>query len=252
MKPWAPATRNLAITFIALGLLMLVGCQALVRAALFYPTHEPFDGGLAPWTHAGTLFGYARNVTAPQNVWLLLHGNAGQAADRVYALARFSDQDAVYVMEYPGYGARPGKPSRKTFDAAALAAYQALRAQFPDRPVCVAAESIGSGPAATLAHAAQPPDKLVFITPFDQLKSVAHEHVPYLPVSLMLAGSWNNIEALSGYRGPVDVFGAAQDTVIPIAHARNLAASLPQAKFVMIPGGHNDWSRQTQVSIRNP
>jgi pimeloyl-ACP methyl ester carboxylesterase len=241
-----------AITLIIVGAALMLGCQSLVRSALFYPTHAAGDNGLAHWTHDGKLIGYARTSADPANVWLLLHGNGGQASDRVYTLGRFSDRDAVYVLEYPGYGARPGTPSRKSFDAAALEAYQLLRAQFPGKPVCVATESIGSGPGATLVRAARPPDKLVLIVPFDVLKSVAHEHVPYLPTSLILAGSWNNVESLAGYTGPVDVFGAERDVVIPVAHARKLAASLPQAKFQLIPGGHNDWSFQPQVRIRNP
>lgn len=252
MRPWVRTVRNLAIIFVVLGAVLLLGCQALVRSSLFYPTHAGGDNGLAHWTHEGALIGFARLVAAPDNIWLLLHGNGGQAADRVYALGRFSERDAVFILEYPGYGSRPGAPSRKSFDAAALAAYESLRAQFPGKAVCVAAESIGSGPASTLARAAQPPDKLVFLAPFDELKSVAREHVPYLPVGLILRGSWNNIEALAGYSGAVDVFGAERDTVIPVEHARRLAASLPQAKFHLIPGGHNEWSQQAQVSIRYP
>ena len=252
MKPWVRTVRNFALTIIVVGAVLMLGCQSYVRSALFYPTHESGDNGLTHWTHEGVLIGFARMVADPANVWLLLHGNGGQAAHRVYALERFSDKDSVYIMEYPGYGARAGKPSRKSFDAAALAAYQALRAHYPDKPVCVAAESIGSGPASMLARATRPPDKLVFIVPFDELKSVARRHVPYLPVGLMLAGTWNNVESLAGYRGPVEVFGAERDELIPVEHARKLAASLPQAKFQLVPGGHNDWSQQVEVSIRYP
>ena len=155
-------------------------------------------------------------------------------------------------MEYPGYGERSGTPSRKSFDAAALEAYQLLRAKFPGKPVCVAAESIGSGPAAMLGAAKQPPDKLVFIVPFDELKSVGKDHMPYMPMSLLLAGTWNNVEAVSSYDGPIDVFGAEQDEVINVRHAQALAASRPQAKFHLIRGSHNDWSTQPDVRIRNP
>ncbi len=118
--------------------------------------------------HDGKLMGFAREVQAPENVWLMLHGNAGQAADRVYALGAFSPRDSVFIMEYPGYGQRAGKPSRSSLDAAAREAYEALRARFKETPVCVVAESIGSGPAATLGALKQPPDKLVFIVPFDR------------------------------------------------------------------------------------
>jgi surfactin synthase thioesterase subunit len=243
--------RNIAITLLVLAALLAVSCQALVRSALFYPTHDSGANGLTPWVHDGALIGFSRTVVDPENVWLMLHGNGGQAAGRVAALDHFATRDAVFILEYPGYGTRPGTPSRSSFDAAALAGYQALRAQYPGKPVCVVAESLGSGPASTLARVAQPPDKLVFIVPFDVLKTVAHEHVPYLPTSLILAGSWNNVESLAGYAGPIDVFGAEHDEVIPVAHARNLAASRPQAKFHLIPGGHG-WLPQSVVQIRNP
>ena len=253
MEQLRVAAKLMTLTIIAVFCLAIFfGCQSMVRSALFYPTHNPGDGGLSRWTHEGALIGFAREVSQPQNIWLMLHGNAGQAADRVYALDAFSPGDSVFIMEYPGYGERPGTPGRKTFDAAALQAYQLLREKFPGRPVCVAAESIGSGPAATLGGASPAPDKLVFIVPFADLKSVARDHLSYLPTSLMLAGAWNNVEALSAYDGPVDVFGAQRDEVIDVRHAQALAASRPQAKFHLLPGGHNDWSTQPEVRIRNP
>lgn len=232
--------------------LVLPGCQRLQRQVLFYPTHHEGDGGLQRWTHANALIGFAREVEAPQTVWLMLHGNGGQAADRSYALPAFSPTDSVYVMEYPGYGQRPGTPSRSSFDAAAREAYESLRARFPDRPVCVVAESIGSGPAASLGALARPPDKLVFIVPFGDLKSVGRDHTVSLAANLVLAGTWDNVDALSTYQGPMEVFGAREDRIIDVRHARALAQSRPQAKFHLIEGGHNDWAGQPEVRIRNP
>jgi len=235
-----------------LVLCMIPACQVVQRKALFYPTHHDRENGLERWLHDGALIGYSRQVPDPANVWLFLHGNGGQAADRAYALAAFSERDAVFIMEYPGYGARAGKPSRRTIDGAALEAFNLLRARFPGKPVCVAAESIGSGPASALARAPARPDKLVFIVPFDNLKSVARDHVRYLPVGLLLAGSWDNVAALADFDGAMDVYGAEHDEVIPVDHARALAASRPQAQFHLIPGGHNSWPNQRAVRMRNP
>lgn len=228
------------------------GCQALVRQVMFAPSHHAQDNGLSHWMHDNRLIGFARIVNDPQNVWLMLHGNGGQAADRTYALHAFADHDAVFILEYPGYGQRTGKLSRPSFDAAALEAYELLRAQFPSKPVCVATESLGSGPGSTLAKLPRPPDKFVFIVPFDDVKSLAREHMSLLPTGLMLAGSWDNVESMAGFRGPVEVFGANGDGIIPVAHARRLGTSLPQARFHLIPGGHNEWSQQAEVRIRNP
>jgi hypothetical protein len=247
------STRRLVVTgdLLILIALLYAGCTSLTRKMLFYPTHHQDTRRLARWEHDGKLLGFAREVQAPENVWLLLHGNGGQAADRVYALGAFSPRDSVFILEYPGYGQRAGKPSRRSFDAAAREAYEALRARFTNTPVCVVAESIGSGPAATLGTLARPPDKLVFIVPFDTLKAVAKDYLRYAPVSLLLPGSWNNVDALAGYNGPMDVFGARRDEIIHVRHAQALAASRPQARFHLIEGGHNDWSSQ-EVRIRNP
>jgi pimeloyl-ACP methyl ester carboxylesterase len=240
------------LVLLAFSTLVFFGCQSLVRRMMFFPTHHAQDNGLARWTHDNRHIGFARAVDDPQNVWLLLHGNGGQAADRTYALPAFNERDAVFILEYPGYGQRSGKLSRPSFDAAAQEAYEVLRAEFAGKPVCVAAESLGGGPASVLARLPNPPDKFVFIVPFDDVKSLAREHVSWLPTGLMLAGSWDNVESMAGFRGPVEVFGAERDGIIPVQHARRLAASLPQAKFHRIPGGHNDWSLQPQVRIRNP
>jgi pimeloyl-ACP methyl ester carboxylesterase len=241
-----------AVALAVTAALSAAGCQAIQRKVLFYPTHRTHSNGLAPWVAGTAVIGYARDVAQPRNVWLLLHGNGGQAADRAYALPAFADDDAVFILEYPGYGARAGKPSRAAFDAAARQAFALLRGRFPALPVCVAAESIGSGPAAMLAREARPPEKIVFVVPFDDLKSVARHHVKWLPVGLLLAGTWDNVQALAGYRGPVEVFGAENDEVIPVAHARALAASMPQARFHLISGGHNDWAGKPAVRLRCP
>jgi uncharacterized protein len=241
------------ILCIAIGFLVFIlGCALFQRKFLYYPTHREGNPGLAPWQQDGRLIGYAREVPAPKNVWLLLHGNGGQASDRVYALPSFSREDSVFVLEYPGYGLRPGAPSMDAFNAAAMEAYELLRSRFPKTPVCVAGESIGSGPASALAKHPHPPDKIVLVVPFDILSRVASDHFPAIPVSLVLRDNWNNIESLKGYKGPVEIFGARDDTIIPVRHARALAESRPSARVHEIEGGHNDWAGNNRVAIRNP
>ena len=239
----------LSVAITAFG---LMGCSTIQRKLLFYPSHRPGDNGLTLWRIDGRLIGFARITSGPKNVWLLLHGNAGQAADRAYAIGAFFPNDSVFILEYPGYGERSGVPSMESFNAAATEAYLELRRRFPSTPICVAGESIGSGPASILAKQPVPPDKIVLVVPFDTLKSVASEHAPYLPTGLILGRSWDNIAALSNYKGPIEIFGAAQDAVIPIDHAEALSRSLPWAKFHKISGGHNDWSRNNQVVFHNP
>lgn len=244
--------RFAAIVLLASFSLMATGCALIQRMVLFHPTHDAQAAELKPWVNQGRVIGYARDLPEPRNVWLLLHGNGGQAATRDYVLKVFDDGDSVFVMEYPGYGKRPGMPSRASFDKAARQAYNLLRARFPDRPVCVASESLGSGPASVLSGEAHPPDKIVLVVPFSDLESLAGEYVKFPPPAWLVAGGWNNVKALAGYRGPVEVFGAELDKAIPVEQARALAASLPQARFHLLPGGHRDWSTAPEMRIRGP
>lgn len=245
-------TKTASFLTALVALLGTMGCSSIERKFLFYPTHRPHDNSLTPWIRSGEIIGYAREVEAPRNAWLMLHGNGGQAADRLYALPSFSSQDSVFILEYPGYGSRQGVPSKKAFDDAAQEAYLFLRETHPDIPVCVVAESIGSGPAASLAHLSHKPDKLVLIVPFDSLSSVAQDHFPAFLVRLILRTNWDNVKALSKFKGPVEIFGAARDTIIPVKHAKALAAGIPGSKLWIIDGGHNEWSFGGRVKIRHP
>ena len=230
----------------------MVGCSLIERMLLFYPTHRPNNSSLTPWIRNGEIIGYSRKVESPENVWLMLHGNAGQASDRLYAVPCFSGDDSVFILEYPGYGNREGVPSKESFNRAAQEAYLFLRETYPRTPVCVVAESIGSGPASSLASLTNKPDKFVLIVPFDRLSLVAEEHFPSILIRLILKGNWDNVKALSNFKGLIEIFGAKEDTVIPVRHAKALAATVPGSKLVIIDGGHNDWSYEGRVEIRNP
>jgi len=252
MKEYWPSLLRILKALALVYALALMGCASLQRKLLYYPSHNPPGALLRPWLVNGTLQGYGLERPAPAAIWLMLHGNAGQATDREYALPSFPENDTVYVLEYPGYGSRPGSPSRDSINAAAEAAYLALRVQYPDKPVCVVGESIGSGPACHLCTLPRPPEKLILVVPFEQLVKVAAEAMPFLPVQLMLLDRWDNAAALKAYRGPIEIFGAVDDEVIPIKHATALAQGLPRAQFHRISGGHNEWSHGDKVRFAGP
>ena len=234
-----------------IALVLITSC-ILQRKLLYHPTHKSDANGLNAWTSGDTIIGFCREVPVPKTVWLFIHGNSGQAADRSYALPAFSEQDSIFILEFPGYGNRVGSPSLNSFNTAAKQGYDNLREKFPNIPICVAGESIGTGPASFLAGSVIPPDKIVLIVPFDILAHVAFAHFPFLPVSLLLRDNWNNIESIKSYTGPIEIYAAKNDEVIPFNLAKNLAANKPTAMFHEIIGGHNEWSLGNQVNIRNP
>jgi pimeloyl-ACP methyl ester carboxylesterase len=236
-----------AVLFAAYMLLLGVSCSTQ-RKFLYFPSHLDVPTRMTSWRVRGELWGYGRTVAKPRRVWLMLHGNGGQAAHRDYILGCVSADDAVYVLEYPGYGYRAGTPTKASIDAAAIAAYQQLRGDYPGVFLGVIGESLGTGPACVLAQQPTPPDRLVLITPFDTLANVAAEHMWFLPARLILQDRWDNIAALHGYAGPIEIYAAERDTVIPARHAKVLAEATG-AKFTLLPGGHNDWSATRKVKL---
>jgi hypothetical protein len=250
MKLFLRVVLGLFVSYAAV--VLLFGCASVQRQLLYFPSHNSGSNGLAEWKHDGQLIGFAREVPSPKNVWLLIHGNGGQAANLAHALSHFSTEDSVFILEYPGYGLRDGTPSMRSFNAAAQQAYEILRERYSNIPVCVVGESLGSGPASILTTGTRPPDKLVLLVPYDALAKVAAEHYPLLPVRLLLRDKWNNIAALANYQGPLEIFAATDDTVIPISHAKALAVTKRQAVLHEIPGGHGAWYSSELVQIRYP
>ena len=61
---------------------------------------------------------------------------------------------------------------------------------------------------------------------------------------------WDNIEALKSYKGRIDIYGAKYDNVIPVEHARNLARSIPSAKYHELETDHG-WANGNGVDLSN-
>src|ERR1035437_10003630 len=151
----------LSVTAVLATVVLFFGCASVQRKLLYFPSHLEITNELDPWIHEGQIIGYSREAPVPKNIWLMLHGNGGQAAHRASALPCFSRDDSVFILEYPGYGWRDGTPTRVAIIDAARQAYEILRKRFPNHPLCLVGESLGTGPASLLAMSAQPPDKLI-------------------------------------------------------------------------------------------
>jgi pimeloyl-ACP methyl ester carboxylesterase len=238
------------VLFTVLALAAATTASAMLEGKfLYFPSHLKETFNLTEWKLDGRLIGYASTVENPKRIWLMCHGNGGQAAHRHFMRESLPPGESLYILEYPGYGQRAGKPSMKSINAAAIEAFTALRKQYPDLSIAVIGESLGSGPASYLCSRDDSPERLVLIVPYDKLVDVAKKHIRYLPVSLLMRDKWDNGKALANYKRPVDIYAATNDTIIPIHHARSLAATVPHAHFHEMNCGHNDWTSLRLVKI---
>lgn len=230
-------------------LLAVTSCQSMF---LYHPTtsseavllRSAAGHGLDPWPEAGPeRMGWQRSGAEGAMARLLvMHGNAGHSLHRQYYVRGFEQHFAVYLLEYPGYGSRDGRPGEDSFIAAAVAALERLREDDPERPVFLLGESIGTGVATQVA--ARYPDVVpgvLLVTPFTNIVDVGRRSVPGVLVRAVLRDRFDNEAALSGYRGRVGFLLAGQDEVVSTELGERLYDGFAGEKRLWIQdrAGHN-------------
>jgi pimeloyl-ACP methyl ester carboxylesterase len=205
---------------------------------IYFPSKAPeFEllwladqNGLKPWRDdSGALIGWksVHSGTLPRTRMVLFHGNAGFALHREAFVKGLQSLERgelweVYLFEYPGYGARPGKPGEAVFVEAARGAIEQLR-RGDSRPLFVAGESVGGGVASSIAgQFSESISGVLLITPFTTLADAAAFHYPFFPVRVLLRDLYDNVKALKDYHGAVAVVLAGKDEVVPAALGRRL------------------------------
>ena len=256
--------KRLVILFAIVYAMLCIGIWLIQRSLLFFPTGmtpeqaaaEAAHRGFLPWTNAiGQVIGWKLPASGVSTgSVLIVHGNAGWAGQRDYLAAPIHEAAAVdvFVLEYPGYGARAGSPSKAAFDTAAEEAFQLLPANLPRY---VVSESLGAGVAAGLAQRhPQAIAGLALLVPYDNLAAVAQRRMWMFPSYFLLRDRFHPAANLKHYHGPVMFVIAGDDEILGPETGLRLAAGYAGPKDVqVIPGArHNDvsarpaqWWRET-------
>jgi uncharacterized protein len=241
--------RFLAVLYAAMILTACLSQRRLIYRPEKLPLQDAINtaaaAGFQPWRNAaGEYIGWCQtNPGAGERSRLLIvHGNSGSAVDRLdYAeeLKKIGPWD-VYILEYPGYGPRPGKPTQTSLFAAADEAIALLES---NGPIYLMGESLGTGVACYLAGSHPKSVRgMLLIAPYNNLTDVAGYQFPILPVKWFLLDRYPSETYLKNYNGPVAIVLAGQDRVIPQRFGRKLYDGYPGPKRVWeVPqAGHND------------
>lgn len=239
------------------GVVVAVGIIAWLgqRALIYFPTDAvaaPADVGL-PTAEALALrtadgldlqAWYVAAAGETVGAVLMLHGNAGNRADRAPLAAALRDRGiATLLLDYRGFGGNPGGPSQEGLLADARAGAAALQARsgLDASRIVYFGESLGTAVAAGLA-AERPPAAVVLRSPFPSLADVGRLHYPWLPVRLLLRDDWPTAEWLGRYDGPVLVIAGERDRIVPLELSRVVvdAAGGQAEVWTVADAGHND------------
>ena|ERR1043166_7338692 len=227
--------RLVRVLFLCAGLYVLagIGCASCQRRLIYFPpvfTSEQVDErakgeGLERWkTAGGECLGWKRlaAVQPAKGQVLITHGNAdcafqcGHFADVIQQVAPLD----VFILEFPGYADRPGKPSEHSVDEAAAEAIQILPT---NTPLYLVGESLGTGVATYLAgRFPQRVAGIALLAPYNRLADVAQWHIRIFPVSWILRDRFPAEEDLRNYQGRLAVLVGGKDIVVPAKFGRRL------------------------------
>jgi hypothetical protein len=219
---------KLGATLCALiAILYLGACGYLYvnqRALLYYPTPAADAPGAERVTlrSDGETLALWRVGPKQGNAVIYFGGNAQDVSRLVPVFRRTFPNRPVYLVNYRGYGGSSGSPSEAALYRDAVAIFDYVHGQH--RNVDVIGQSLGSGVAVFLATVRQI-TKLVLITPYDSIETVAKHSFPQFPVALLLKDKFRSASRAPNVRSPTLILLAEHDEVIPRASSELLIAS---------------------------
>ncbi len=172
---------------------------------------------------------------------LFFHGN-GVSWQTTYHTTQFlaARGYGVLAAEYRGYSGNPGEPHEEGLYADGAAAFLWLEEQGHEHDdIVLVGNSLGSGVAVELAQEREVL-ALVLVAPFKSMTATASNRFPFAPVEMLLQDRFENIAKIGDVVSPLLIVHGERDGLIPVDHARELAAAHANAQFVALEGfGHN-------------
>lgn len=186
----------------------------------------------------------------PQRLWLTFGGNGDLALRWDPLLAPNATQGTGFLLiEYPGYGARTGKPSPESLltgtEASVRVLARRLGLSVPELEARTSVLGFSIGAAAALQYAARHPvQRIVLFSPFTSMLDMARRIVGS-PLCNLLAHRYDNLAALRVIQAhaqpPINILHGAQDSFIPHQMGEALARAAPGSHFELVPGAeHGD------------
>ncbi len=236
--------RTLLRIMIALMVAYVVFCAALFvfqRSLIYFPQPGSADRSAGNMTleNNGERLQVSMRPHVGRRALAYFGGNAEDVSLDMPSFASAFPNDAIYLLNYRGYGGSSGHPSERALFADGLALFDRVHADHPD--VEVIGRSLGSGVAVYVASQ-RPVERLVLVTPYDSLASVAAEQYPFVPVRWLLRDIFESGKYAPRVNAPTTIVAAENDEVIPKTSTEALRSRFRAelvSYHVVLGVGHN-------------
>lgn len=189
---------------------------------------------------------------APRGLILYFHGNAGSLKDWGYVAEEFSValKMDVWIVDYPGYGKSEGtiRSEEQLFQIAEHMWIEAVK-HFPPEKIMIYGRSLGSGIATHLASEHKN-THLVLESPYFSIASMVKNKIPFFPSHFVPYPMRSDLKIANATTKNIIIFHGSDDEVIPFAQGEQLAALVPEATFIKIPGGQHNNLSESGVILR--
>jgi uncharacterized protein len=192
----------------------------------------------------GLLYGVLWHAPNARGTVLYSHGNGEDLEVSQRFVAQFIERGYnVLIWDYRGYGLSTGELGGQAgLLADAESVYQWLSARKDAGNIVFYGRSLGTGFAVYLARM-HPGHKVLLEAAYDSLASVAQDHYPLFPATLILRYPMPSIEWVKVIHTRIYMIHGTRDQVIPPSHPMALAKAATNATLTMIRGvGHNGLS----------
>lgn len=234
-------------TLKSLALIVLAGYCGLValmyfaqRALMYFPNNvriAPADAGfpraeeiVLDTADGERVIAWSVPPRGDKPVVVYFHGNGGALQHRVPRFVPLvGDGTGLVALSYRGYGGSSGHPSEQGLIVDGAAAYDFAAARWPNAPLVLWGESLGTGVAVALA-AQRKVSALVLEAPFTSTAAIAFASYPFLPVRWLMKDQFRSDERIDKVRAPILILHGRRDRVVPIAYGERLFAIAPEPK----------------------
>lgn len=255
MAPSTKRRRWLLVAAVAVPVTLALVLVALQRMLLFpsgvVRTHEVAGEdvrGMQPlWVQlergrveAWLLPGDGVDAEHPGPLVIFAHGN-GESIDHWPPILRHYRQLGISVLlpEYRGYGRSGGSPSEDAVVGDFVTFYDLVvaRPEIDGDRVVVHGRSLGGGVVGGLVKQ-RPAAAMILQSTFTSVADLAWQNW-YVP-RWMIVDTFDTLEAVRRFDGPVLVVHGEGDQLIPVSHGRALHEAASNGKLVLFEGGHNN------------
>ncbi len=190
-----------------------------------------------------------------KNNILVLSGNAEDNFYVTQHLTKIFIEHNIYGLNYLGYGESEGTPNEKNISD--LIKYFVEHKKLNEQPLIIIGRSLGTGFATKLNSELSNVSKLILISPYYSMDSLAKFHVPAIPNIIIDKFMTNQIKTFtyaSKIKNPTYVLYTENDSVIPKENTELLLTHfLNQKSYKIQNTDHGEilYNQQTEQILKN-